>query len=154
MPWQLIGKTKKFFLSGTIRPRAQIFGMQHPLMYLYQDCSNYGQYWPYPEGHLILHKIFSETIRPRAQIFDVPHPLVDLYQDCSNNDPRVTCFYVGLYRENLKNSSYLKHEAQSLDIWCVSFSGLLPRLLKLWPQGQHWLHPRSLDFTQVYIGNK
>ena len=56
----------------------------------------------------------SETKRPRAMIFGMKHHLVNagvnLYQVCSNDipgakngPPRGHMFYLGLYRENIKN---------------------------------------------------
>ena len=57
-------------------------------------------------------KIFlSETMRPRALILGMQHHLVDFYQVCSNYAPgtkkwpcpRGHMFYIGLYRENMKN---------------------------------------------------
>ena len=42
LPWEQSEKTLKIFLSQTIRARAFIFGMYHPLVMLYQNTSNYG----------------------------------------------------------------------------------------------------------------
>ena len=42
LPWQPKEKTLKIFLSQTVRAKAFIFGMQHHLVALYQNTSNYG----------------------------------------------------------------------------------------------------------------
>ena len=43
-------------------------------------------------------------------------------------------FYIGLYRENMKKSSFRKPKAKSLDIWYVaSPSGHLPSLFNFDP---------------------
>ena len=100
LPWQPKGKTLKIILSQSISPRAQIFGVQHCLVELYQDCPNYGpgvKIGPAPgvssfqQKYIVkpLNIILSETTITRTQIFDVQHCLVELYQDCPNYGPGV-----------------------------------------------------------------
>ena len=44
-------------------------------------------------------------------------------------------FYIGLYRENIKKSSFRKPKAKSLDIWYVaSPSGHLPKIVNEYDQ--------------------
>ena len=83
--------------------------------------------WPkiaQPGGHMFTEAyigkhekiFFPETTRPKALIFGMCHHLVDLYQVSSNYAPWVKrgppcwvhMFNIGLIRENIKKSSFLK----------------------------------------------
>ena len=89
-------KHEKIFLSGTIWPRALIFGMKHHLVDSYQLCSNNApgdQKWLHPVvtcftqayiGRNMKKIILSKTTRPRALIFGMKHRLVNLFHICSN----------------------------------------------------------------------
>ena len=124
LPWQPKGKTLKIFLSETIRPRAQIFGIQHPLVELYKDCSNYFpgvKIGPAPgvtSFYIDLYRkslkiFFSQTTMRTAQIFGMKHCLVDIYQVCLNYVPwakighapgfsQFTLIYIGKNHFSLK----------------------------------------------------
>ena len=88
-------KTLKIFLSETEMPRALIFGVQHCLLVLYLDYSNYAPSVKIGRCHVppILHRdikyifkmFLSETEWPRAQIFGVNYCLMVLYEGCSIN---------------------------------------------------------------------
>ncbi len=153
---------------------AQIFGMQHCLVDIYQVCSNYvpwakiGHSPGFSQFTLIYigkHKksFFSETNGTRPWIFGDEYCVETLYQYCLNVGPGVKLFPWGqnwprrrghfilhrLTQEIFKNVLLRNHNAYSLDIWYVALSsGCLPCLFKLCSLGQNWPRPRVL---LVYI---
>ena len=93
---------------------------------------------------------------------------MDLYHVCSNYTPAVKnglgprghMINIGLYTENMKNSSCLNHKAESLDIWCVASSQwtsttfvqimtLEPKMA--WPQGSHKINRKIFKHEKIFL---